>query len=55
MGTLASTTELATKINACECSTVNLKIFVAKKFRRSPSTTKIKATKYFLQCINGVS
>ena len=26
-----------------------------KKFRRSPSTTKIKPAKYFLQRINGVS
>ena len=35
--------------------TVNSEITVAKKFCLSPSTTKIKPSKFFLQCINGVS
>ena len=35
--------------------TVDWEIFVVKNFRPSPSTTKIKLTKYFLQRINGVS
>ena len=36
-------------------STVDWEIFVAENLRWSPSTPKIKPTKYFLQCINGVS
>ena len=35
--------------------TVDREIFVAKNFRRSPSTMKIKQTKYFLPWINWVS
>ena len=36
-------------------STTNWEIFLAKIFRRPPSTTEIKLVKYFLRRINGTS